>query len=89
MGCGLHHEVCVKCFAAQMASAGCDNHIACPCSTCNVMTKSYVVNTATFNHNGDVDHERCTFTNEDPDKEMDPIRYFREKSLHPNFSRLD
>mmetsp|Transcript_37019 Transcript_37019/g.40162 ORF Transcript_37019/g.40162 Transcript_37019/m.40162 type:complete len:391 (-) Transcript_37019:32-1204(-) len=73
------------CFATQVASAGCNNYITCPCSGCKQPSNSYTV------HDVVLSKKRTEsivlpsivekqFVIADPDKEMDPIRRYQEQT---------
>ena len=80
-----NHSLCVMCFATQVASAGCNNYITCPCSGCKQPSNSYTV------HDVVLSKKRTEsivlpsivekqFVIAGPDKEMDPIRYYQEQT---------
>merc|ERR1712238_654404 len=78
-----NHSLCVTCFATQVASAGCNSYITCPCSGCKEPSKSYTVHDVVLTKKRTEaivlsSIEEKEFAIADPDKDMDPVRHYQE-----------
>ena len=80
LGCYAKHTICMKCFTKEVASAGCDNKLTCPC--CKEKKKEFNYHQRSFsNKKGEgISSKKIAFkrTIKAPDKVIDPVRYYHD-----------